>query len=228
MPGQLPRENQCPWRIDNNSLWNNNIALNQCKQYLGTAQEKKIKNKKRLMIDFIWAEQVTYKWEKKEEENHKRIPIAFPHLSIKLNGTRYWWTESGTESSSLDPFSGSSKLLGSPSTCAVDSRNFSTGSQNCIKLSNPSSAWHFPNSIWSSRPYSGPGDHSSLLLLCWDWNDRGFLLAYQIKQMISKFVRCFNQKQKINLKTESKNHRRLRRESARYRRKFIQLNDQSI
>ena len=124
--------------------------------------------------------------EKEGRWNHKRIPIAFPHLSIKLNGTRYWCTDSETGSSfscpsqSLDPFSVSSKLLGSPFTCTtVKSRNFSTGSQDWSKFSDPSSAWHLSNSTWSSRPYNGPGDQSSLLLLCWDWNDRGFLLAYK-------------------------------------------------
>lgn len=121
-----------------------------------------------------------------------RIPIALPHLSIKLGGTRYWSIDSCSFASPI--FSEAPKLsvvilLVAKKSVSVfiwwlgflNSRKLSTGSQDWSKLSQLSSdSTCLLITAMSSCPSNGPGDHRSWLLKCWHLKEKGFLFACKV------------------------------------------------
>lgn len=127
----------------------------------------------------------------------KRIPIALPHRSIKLEGTKYWSKDALSRTSpSYSRTSSFSKLLiesfGTPGTKDADSTSVSLlgffNSRNC------SIGWHdwsdwsqsfcdesFSLDNVSTRSNNGLGDCISRLFQCLFTKDEGFLFALKNK-----------------------------------------------
>lgn len=130
-------------------------------------------------------------WREREREREIRIPIALPHLSIKVRGTKYWSKELTSylfpsSSFSKPPTANIETLVVSPGCWLsfLNSRNLSIGSQDWSKLSKLSSGWScsYNTDSWPANPDKGLGDQRSWLLKSSFWKDEGFLFACRGKK----------------------------------------------
>lgn len=119
-------------------------------------------------------------------ERQIRIPMALPHLSTKVKGTKYLSTELTSYLFSSSSFSESltaniETLVVSPCCWLsfLNSRNLSIGSHDWSKLSKLSCGWScsYNTDCWSANLDKGLRDQRSWLLKSSFWKDEGFLFA---------------------------------------------------
>lgn len=131
-------------------------------------------------------DEVNLKCIKYKEAKITRIPIALSHLSIKLNGTTYWDIVLRFLSSMFSKAPEQSAETSVPVTWSLEllnSRNFSIGSQEWIKVSQFAGGWSHPSdTVFSLCSNKGLGDQSNLLLQTPCWKDKGFLFACAVNE----------------------------------------------